>query len=441
MTNKQAEKRVKKAFSGAVPGDFEQILEKCRNSENEEKIIKMPKRRNYFLKQIVSVAAIVALVLTAGLAGYGAAKLERVNSVISFDVNPSIEIEITKNEKIVRANALNKDGEKILGRMDLRGSDLSVAVNAIIGSMLRNGYLDEISNSILVSVDCDDEKKGAQLEKKLMEEISLLLSGESFNASVISQTVNSTKEIEKLAAEYGITKGKAQLIQQIIKADSNKYSFKDLAPLTINELNLLAAGEDVDISAKGTASEKRYIGKSRAKKIALKDDGVNKKDISGYKCKFKYKDGKMVYDISFETDKAKYEYIINALNGKIIRTDIERKPHSSSSTDTPEIVDEATAKAAALSLAGVTEADIQNLAILLIEDAETPYYTVGFFVGEMEYSYNINAYTLELMTISTEDTTGDETSSEQSSTDLDSSQIGDGTGTDVNHTTSSAQNP
>lgn len=444
MTNKQVEKRVKKAFSGAVPGNFEQILNKCQNTEKEEKIIKMPKRNNRFLKQMISVAAVLALVITAGFTGYNIANYTRVDSVISFDVNPSIEIELSDDEKIVKASARNKDGEKILGNMNLEGSDLSVAVNAIIGSMLRNGYLDEISNSILVSVDCKDEKKGKELEKRLLEEISMLLSGESFDAAVISQTVDHSKEIEKLAEEYGITKGKAQLIQQIIKSDSNKYTFKALAPLTINELNLLAAGEEVDLTANGTASEKKYIGKSRAKKIVLKDDKVSSGDISDYKCKLKLKDGRMVYDISFKTEMADYEYIVNAVNGKIIKSEIERKPIASNpdpDQETEITVDEASAKAKAFELAGVAETDVLNYACVLNEDTEIPYYTISFSVAEMGYSYNINAFTGELMTISTEDTTEDGSSPDQTPGDTTTSQPSDSSGVQGgNDTTSSAQN-
>lgn len=424
VTNKQAEERVKKAFSGVSTNSFEQILEKCQSSDTPQKIVKMPKRTSYVWKQIVSIAAVLAIIVTAGFAGYGIAKFEGIATVISFDVNPSIEIELNKKDKIIRAEALNEDGEKILGEMDLAGSDLSVAVNAIVGSMLRNGYIDEISNSILISVDSNDERKSAELERKLADEISMLLSGESFDAAVLSQTVKATKEIKALATEYGITLGKTQLIQKIIKAD-DKYTFKDLAPLTINELNLIASGEKVSIKASGKASEKRYIGKSRAKKIALKDDGVDRDDISDYKCKLKYKNGKMVYEISFKSKRAKYEYSINATSGKIVKSEIERNA-SSDETDislqqSGVTVSEDTAKATALTLAGVLETDITDYTCALNDAAEVPYYSISFFVGEGAYSYNINATTGELMTISTE-APDDSTDSSQDSSNTASSQ-------------------
>ena len=66
-----------------------------------------------------------------------------------MDVNPSIELRINNAEKVIAAEALNEDAEIILEDMKLRGVDVDVATNALIGSMVKNGYLSELSNSIL----------------------------------------------------------------------------------------------------------------------------------------------------------------------------------------------------------------------------------------------------------------------------------------------------
>ena len=86
-----------------------------------------------------------------------------VASVDSLDVNPSIQLQVSKNEKVLAANALNQDAEVILEGMDLRGTQLKVAVNAIVGSLLQNGYLDSLSSAILISVEDDDALRAARL--------------------------------------------------------------------------------------------------------------------------------------------------------------------------------------------------------------------------------------------------------------------------------------
>ena len=69
----------------------------------------------------------------------------RVDSVIGLDVNPSIEISVNRKDKILETEALNEDAVTVLADMDLEGVDLNIGVNAIIGSMVRCGYLSWIT--------------------------------------------------------------------------------------------------------------------------------------------------------------------------------------------------------------------------------------------------------------------------------------------------------
>ena len=98
-------------------------------------------------------AACLALVVVGGGAGVQYYQANAVASVISLDVNPSVELDVNRQEKGVSAVPLNADANEILDGMDLKGADLNVAVNAIMGSLLKHGYVDELANSILISVE------------------------------------------------------------------------------------------------------------------------------------------------------------------------------------------------------------------------------------------------------------------------------------------------
>ena len=433
MTNKDIEKRYQTAYSHAVPDVFDKVLAECEKEDQQKTIVlETPKIIKPMWRKMVSVAAAIAVILTSGFAGFMLSKIDVVDSIISFDVNPSIEIKVNQKEQVKDAFARNADGEVVLDGMNLKGSDLTVAVNAIVGSMLRNGYIDELSNSILISVQNPNSKRGQALESRISEEINRLLSAYAIDGAVISQILNNEKRAKEMAEKYGITEGKAQLILQI--TDSNKsYTFKDLAPLTINELVLLTSNDESlkeKVNVKGKASEKRYIGKSKAKKKALKQENIDKKDIFDYSCEFKYQDGQMVYKIHFKTATAKYDYILKATNGKILKAEIERGDFATPQlpenmpTDAPVITDETVAKSIALNLAGVTEADVSNYVCAFFDFAEVPYYNISFYVGEVAYSYNLNVETGELITESDENNTSEEqTSSNTESSDITSSVI------------------
>ena len=86
-------------------------------------------------------AACLALVVVGGGAGVQYYQANAVASVISLDVNPSVELDVNRQEKVVSAVPLNADANEILDGMDLKGADLNVAVNAIMGSLLKHGYV------------------------------------------------------------------------------------------------------------------------------------------------------------------------------------------------------------------------------------------------------------------------------------------------------------
>lgn len=103
-------------------------------------------------KKIAAAAAVLAVCLIAAAGAFVWNEMFRVSSVIEIDVNPSIEIEVSKNEKVRDIDALNDEAEIIIGDMDFDGVDIDVAVNALIGSMIKCGYIDETNSSVLVSV-------------------------------------------------------------------------------------------------------------------------------------------------------------------------------------------------------------------------------------------------------------------------------------------------
>ena len=218
MKNVDVEAKLKQAFEHATPNVLESVLSDCR--EQKGTVIMMKERKNNWKKRLVAAAAALALVigLSAGTGFY--LRNRAVAATVSLDVNPSVELSVNRNDRVLNVTANNEDGKTIIGDMDLKGSDLDVAVNAIVGSMVRNGYLNELANSVLVSVDSKDAAAGTALQEKLAQEISVILEGDSFSGAVISQTVEKSENLANQAQEHHISVGKANLIQQIINQDS-----------------------------------------------------------------------------------------------------------------------------------------------------------------------------------------------------------------------------
>lgn len=395
-------------------------------------------KKNRTTSRWAGIAAAVVLILGSAF-GFSAYNTNHaVDATVSLDVNPSVEISANRHDRVLHVTANNTDGQIILGDMDFKGSSLEVAVNALIGSMVRNGYLNELANSVLLSVDSDDPVRSAELQSRLTEEINALLQTDTFSGAVLSQTITEGTTLQSAADQYGITLGKAQLIQEIIDQDT-RYDFDTLADLSINELSLIHHHDDTDyhsdlseltIVSTGTTSDKAYIGADTAKTAALEYAGIPESDARGLYVEYDYEWGTMVYEVEFNAGSYEYSIDVDALTGEILGQEKEwdddgyledlddvidpenlltapqnsvaihtdnhhdNTEHAIVSTETASdtaYIDLDAAKAAAFDHAGVSAAEVRGISCELDEERGTPVYEIEFRAGSYEYSYEVAA--------------------------------------------------
>ncbi len=328
MRNDELQAKLKTAFDHAAPDVLDSVLSDIASGNSDSQpifIMGGQKTMKNTIRNLTAIAA-AAVLLVGGGAGFAVYNNNyKVASTISLDVNPSIEITANKKEDVLAVTALNDDGRKIIGDMDFSGSSIDVTVNALIGSMLREGYLSDLANSILISVEDDDANHGAQLQKKLADDVNAILQVNAFDGAVLSQTVTKGSDAWTLADEYGITAGKAQLVSEIV-AGNPVHTFEELANLSINELNLLSTNPTVTTTAEsvGQASDKAYIGSDRAKEIALEHAGYTETAVYGMEVEMDYEKDVMIYEVEFHADAQEYDYDIHAKTGEIVKNHAER---------------------------------------------------------------------------------------------------------------------
>ena len=207
MTNDLMERRLSAALDKTAPDDVAGVLSRC--TERKGTVVPMKKKNQRMKKWMQAMAACLAVLLLGG--GVLVQQAHAVTSVVSLDVNPSIELRVNSREKVVSCQALNDEAAAVLADMDggrdLKGVKADVAVNAIVGSLVRCGYLDSLSSAILISVEDKDQARAQRLQQELTSVAGGAL-GDS-QAAVLSQTVQQDKDLEKLAKANHISTGKA----------------------------------------------------------------------------------------------------------------------------------------------------------------------------------------------------------------------------------------
>ena len=198
--NRKILKMVKTAFENQTPHVLESVLTHCHETDCSEKgkVITMTGKKTFkpLTRALIAIAACFALIVVGSLGYTGYRHNYTVASTISFDVNPSLEIKVNEQEKVLEVLPLNEDAKTVIGTMDFRGSSLELTVNALVGSMLTKGYLNDVTNSILISVDGKNDTTA--LREKLTAEVASLLHTDSFDGSVITQSLKGNAEIKSL---------------------------------------------------------------------------------------------------------------------------------------------------------------------------------------------------------------------------------------------------
>lgn len=402
MDNREIEKRIHAAVCSATPDKLDDIMKACGIGEQTEQ---QPERKTVYLKpkkkkpayKVFGSVAAALIICIAGVLAFGKGGASEAAAIIGLDVNPSIQLSVDDNGKVIEASAVNKDGEKILDDMSLAGTDMKVAANAIVGSMLQQGFLNDISNSILVSVQAKDSAKGTSLQEELSSSLNQYLGSYALSAAVMGQCITDDSEITAFAAENGISEGKAYLIKTLAASDS-RLTEAGLLKLSTQELILLASEKSSDKTpavSYGEVNKSQYIGKDKALNIALAKAGLKKSQISGCEVEFECDDGIITYDIEFYCGSAEYEFEIDATTGNIIEYETDgdgyEGSHHKNSADNSgsKYIGRSRAKEIALAKAGLTASQIHDYEIEL-DDGE---YEIDFKYQNMEYEVDIDAKT------------------------------------------------
>ena len=391
MTNEKMEQRLAAAVEKTAPNDVNGVLSRCEVRKGT--VIPMTTKKTTKKRWTTLAAACLAVMLLGG-GGIFYQQAHAVASVVSLDVNPSIELKVSKSEKVLVCTPLNEDAKAILADMgdgaDLKGAKLDVAVNAIVGSLVRNGYLNSISSAIMISVEDNDTARAEKLQRELTSTVDGVLQTSEAKASVLTQTLTQDAGLEQQARENNISTGKAALVNRVL-AINPALKFDALAKLSVEELKDLAeAGAPAMPIGKDKAMDiaAAAFGKASTAKMAYSEvDPELDESPAHYEVEIRSQSGE------------EFEYKVDAYTGAIL----ESKREAADGTEVPVVqpsnpapsgdIGHAKAKSIALNHAGVSENKAYDMEIELDDEDGTLVYEVEFKFGGMEYSYEINAAT------------------------------------------------
>ena len=388
MTNEKMEQRLAAALEKTVPDDVSGVLSRCEARKGT--VINMETKKTTKRRWTSLIAACLAVMLLGG--GLFYQRANAVASVVSLDVNPSIELKVNRSEEVLVCTPLNEDAKAILADMsngaDLKGAKLDVAVNAIVGSLVRNGYLDSISSAIMISVEDKDAARAEKLQRELTSAVDGVLQTSEAKAAVLTQTLTQDAAREQQARENNISTGKAALVNRVLTLNPS-LKFDALAKLSVEELK--------DLAEAGAPA--MPIGKDAAACAAEQYAGTTALDSVTAEVDPELDESPAHYEVELHTAWGEFEYLVDAYTGKVLsgQKDLLAAASTPNETAKPSApsggadIGYAKAKSIALNHAGVSENEAYDMEIELDDEDGTLVYEVEFQSGNVEYSYEINA--------------------------------------------------
>ena len=101
------------------------------------------------MKKIIIIPVILLFIIIIVFISFNIFS-NKIVSTITLDINPSIEINLDKSNKIVKVAALNKEANDIISN-NLKGKKLDDALKIIRDNLINKGYIDNSAAIILYS--------------------------------------------------------------------------------------------------------------------------------------------------------------------------------------------------------------------------------------------------------------------------------------------------
>lgn len=257
MSNEQKlniEKSLKRSLNQAPALDFEKLaaMPVIKMTEHDY-ITRQPDpsaqayhRRPRYFKQL-SAAVAGCMVMLACVSTW-VFQYKTPDMVISLDANQSIEIVTNKQKQILSVKSFNEDTQVLLDEQNFNQANLEDSVNVIISTMIKNGYLDDDKNVIMVSVENQNADKANDLAVSLNQVIKDSATAQNVTPTVVMQAAATPdQETVALAEQYNVSAGKLAVIQEILAADKT-LTMDTLAAMSLTDLMEVSKDKSVDLS-------------------------------------------------------------------------------------------------------------------------------------------------------------------------------------------------
>lgn len=184
---------------------YEMVTEKMnlerKNKRNFKKWISV-----FTTSLCVLLVAIIAIVIVNGR------NVKTYNSIVQLDVNPSIQLVVDQDNKVLSVTGLNDEGKMVIQGEIIIGKNYEEALELIINLETQMGYLSEGSNNkVTITVSAENDELVKKIQDKAEEYVNETLENLGIVATIEKVKGYTTEELKSLAKKLDPTLTEEQI--------------------------------------------------------------------------------------------------------------------------------------------------------------------------------------------------------------------------------------
>lgn len=323
MRTKKIEKKLADAVKAETPDVLDRILVRCTPETQPAAPIPIEAAKTKsrkWVKALYAAAAMLVLFVGGyfGISQYRTAYAAEYS--VTLDASASVQFEVSKAAKVVSAAGLDAKGTAAIEAAQksgkLKGQKLDTAVETVVCAMAENGGL-EGGSSVLVTVKGPDEAENAKAKASVTEIVGKTLLKQGIKAAVLGQTAAADETLTALAKQYGISEGRAALIEKAAESDAS-LDKKELSKLDIGALNVLAQGGKTSVSVTVDSGASGYVSAEAAAKSACAKANVSLGGAASADVSADISDGTLIYKVKVKAGAGEVTCEVDAKTGAIL---------------------------------------------------------------------------------------------------------------------------
>ena len=206
-------------------------------------------RRSSLSRQLAVLAACAAAIFL--LVGSGLYAYLAPYSLVSLDVNPSLQYTLNRMGLVLSVEAVNGDGDELLAEMGaLQNRSIEDAISITVRQIAEDGYFDgEEPGGMVIAASSRCEQEAARLAENARE--TALRATEEIEKKVVVAAVTVAEDKVQAAKELGVSPGKLTLVEQLKEtaSDPESIDFKEWLEKPVKDIMKETAAQQPQSSA------------------------------------------------------------------------------------------------------------------------------------------------------------------------------------------------